>query len=37
MTVAAGAALYAFGRSRVEYVMVTPTDGGAAVSAMFRF
>ncbi len=33
----AGVALYMFGRTRVEHVIVTPTDGGAAVSAQLRF
>jgi len=33
----AGVALYMVGRTRVEHVTVTPTDGGAAVSALLRF
>jgi tetratricopeptide (TPR) repeat protein len=33
----AGIALYVVGRTRVEHVAVTPTDGGAAVSAQLRF
>ena len=33
----AGVALYMVGRTRVEHVTVTPTDGGAAVSAQLRF
>ena len=33
----AGVALYMVGRARVEHVAVTPTDGGAAVSAQLRF
>ncbi len=32
-----GAGLYAFGRLRVEHVMVVPTERGAAVSAQLRF
>lgn len=33
----AGVALYMVGRTRVEHVIVTPTDGGAAISAHLRF
>jgi tetratricopeptide (TPR) repeat protein len=33
----AGVALYMFGRTRVEHVMVAPTDGGASVTAQLRF
>lgn len=33
----AGVALYMFGRTRVETVMVTPTQGGATVGAAFSF
>jgi len=34
---AAGVGLYMFGRTRVETVMVTPTGGGASVSAQLSF
>lgn len=30
-------ALYLVGRTRVEHVIVSPTDGGAAVTALLRF
>jgi hypothetical protein len=33
----AGVALYLVGRTRVEHVIVSPTDGGAAVTALLRF
>lgn len=37
ITAALGIGLYAFGRTRVEHVMVMPTSGGAEVSAQLRF
>ena len=37
IAVAAGVALYMFGRTRVETVTVSPTSGGAAVGAAFSF
>ncbi len=37
IAIAAGVGLYMFGRTRVETVMVTPTAGGAAVGASFRW
>jgi tetratricopeptide (TPR) repeat protein len=37
IAIAAGVGLYMFGRTRVETVMVTPTSGGAAVGASFRW
>jgi hypothetical protein len=37
IAVIAGAALYMFGRTRVETVMVTPATGGATVSAKLSF
>jgi len=37
IAVVAGVALYMFGRMRVEHVVVSPTVGGAAVTAQLRF
>jgi len=37
IAVAAGAALYMLGRSRVEVVTITPTGGGASVNAQWAF